>query len=56
MKLTNEKKGVASFIPYQYKREVYLKEHDKQNALCLAYYQKRVDKNAMLKQIAPSTN
>ena len=32
-----------------------MKEHCKQNALSLAYYQHRVRKNEMFKQIAPST-
>ena len=38
------------------KEKFIMKEHHKQNALCLTYYQQRVSKNAMLRQIAPSTD
>ena len=38
------------------KGKFIMKEHHKQNALCLTYYQQRVSKNAMLRQIAPSTD
>ena len=38
------------------KEKFIMKEHYKKNTLCIAYYQQRVSKNAMLRQIAPSTD
>ena len=38
------------------KEKLIKKEHYKQNALCIALYQQRVSKNAMVKQLDPSTD
>ena len=58
MKLTNEKKKgkiVASFTQYHYKREVYYERTVQVKHPLKAYYQQSVSKNAMLRQMVPST-
>ena len=57
MKLTNEKKesGFIYSIP-NINEKFIVKEHHKYSAQYIAYYQQRVSKNAMLRQIAPSTD
>ena len=45
----------ALFIQYNL-QNFFMKKQYKYSALCIAYYQQRVNKNTMLRQIVPSTD